>query len=84
MREHVGEFVDERRAAFDDAVNEGRAAAEKARAEMMGAYDASAPARARLRRRAGPRRRAQPDTAATAATQSKSRWEPALVVRRTW
>ena len=40
MREHVGEFVDERRAAFDDAVNEGRAAAEKARAEMMSAYDA--------------------------------------------
>ena len=44
MREQVGEFVDERRAAFDDAVNEGRAAAEKARAEMLGAYDASAPA----------------------------------------
>ena len=44
MREHVGEFVDERRAAFDEAVNEGRAAAEKARAEMMGAYDASGPA----------------------------------------
>jgi hypothetical protein len=42
MREHVGEFVGERRAAFDEAVNEGRAAAEKARAEMMGAYDATA------------------------------------------
>jgi hypothetical protein len=42
MREQVGEFVGERRAAFDDAVNEGRAAAEKARAEMLGAYDAAA------------------------------------------
>jgi gas vesicle protein len=41
-REHVGEFVGDRRAAFDEAVNEGRAAAEKARAEMMGAYDAGA------------------------------------------
>ena len=44
MREQVGDFVGERRAAFDDAVNEGKAAAEKARAEMMGAYDASGPA----------------------------------------
>jgi gas vesicle protein len=41
-REQVGDFVDERRAAFDEAVNEGRAAAEKARAEMLGAYDAEA------------------------------------------
>ena len=40
--EQVGGFVDERRAAFDEAVNEGRAAAEKARAEMLGAYDAEA------------------------------------------
>jgi gas vesicle protein len=42
IREQVGGFVDERRAAFDEAVNEGRAAAEKARAEMLGAYDADA------------------------------------------
>jgi gas vesicle protein len=42
IREQVGGFVDERRAAFDEAVNEGRAAAEKARAEMLGAYDAEA------------------------------------------
>lgn len=39
LREQVGEFVDERRAAIDDAINEGRAAAEIARAEMLGAYD---------------------------------------------
>ncbi|HEX3219836.1 MAG TPA: YtxH domain-containing protein [Candidatus Limnocylindria bacterium] len=43
MREQVGDFVDDRRAAFGEAVNEGRAAAEVARAEMMGAYDADAP-----------------------------------------
>ncbi|HYN63701.1 MAG TPA: YtxH domain-containing protein [Candidatus Limnocylindrales bacterium] len=42
IREQVGGFVDERRAAFDEAVTEGRAAAEKARAEMLGAYDAEA------------------------------------------
>jgi hypothetical protein len=35
--------VDERRAAFGDAVNEGRMAAEQARAEMQDAYDADAP-----------------------------------------
>jgi gas vesicle protein len=43
MREQVGGFVDSRRAAFDEAINEGRAAAEIARAGMMGAYDADAP-----------------------------------------
>jgi gas vesicle protein len=43
MREQVGGFVDERRAAFGEAISEGRAAAEIARAEMMGAYDADAP-----------------------------------------
>jgi len=37
LREQVGEFVDGRREAFDEAVNEGRAAAELARAEMQGA-----------------------------------------------
>lgn len=36
LREHVGEFVDSKRAELDDAVNEGRAAAEQARAEMVG------------------------------------------------
>lgn len=34
LREQVGDFVDTRRNAFGDAVNEGRAAAEQARAEM--------------------------------------------------
>lgn len=42
FRDHVGEFVDERRTAFGDAVNEGRAAAEQARAEMSAAYDDAA------------------------------------------
>lgn len=41
LREQVGGFVGEKRAAFDEAISEGRAAAEKARAEMMSAYDAS-------------------------------------------
>jgi gas vesicle protein len=41
MREQVADFVDERRTAFGEAISEGRAAAEKARAEMMaGAEDA--------------------------------------------
>ena len=35
LREHVGEFVDTKRAAWGEAVNEGRAAAEQARAEML-------------------------------------------------
>jgi gas vesicle protein len=43
LREQVGEFVDDRRSAFGDAVNEGRMAAEQARAEMQDAYDADAP-----------------------------------------
>jgi gas vesicle protein len=43
LREQVGEFVDERRTAFGDAVNEGRLAAEQARATMQDAYDADAP-----------------------------------------
>lgn len=41
FRGQVGEYVDQRRAAFDDAVNEGRMAAEKARADMEDAYDAA-------------------------------------------
>ncbi len=39
LREQVGEFVDGRREAFDEAINEGRAAAEIARAEMLSAAD---------------------------------------------
>ena len=42
MREHVGEFVDARRTAFGEAVNEGRAAAEQARAGMVSTADAGA------------------------------------------
>ena len=41
IREQVGEFVGEKKAAFDEAISEGRAAAEKARAEMLHAYDAA-------------------------------------------
>jgi gas vesicle protein len=40
-REQVGEFVGEKRAMIEDAISEGRAAAEKARAEMMATYDAA-------------------------------------------
>ncbi|MDQ2673676.1 MAG: YtxH domain-containing protein [Chloroflexota bacterium] len=35
LREHVGDFVDSKKAGWDEAVNEGRAAAEQARAEMV-------------------------------------------------
>jgi gas vesicle protein len=42
LREQVGEFVDERRMAFDEAINEGRAAAELARAEMRSPEEAEA------------------------------------------
>lgn len=41
LREHVGEYVDSKKAELDDAVNEGRAAAEQARAEMVTDYEAS-------------------------------------------
>jgi gas vesicle protein len=41
LREHVGEFVDSKRAELDDAVNEGRAAAEQARAGMVTEHEAS-------------------------------------------
>ena len=41
LREHVGEFVDGKKAEWDEAVNEGRAAAEQARAGMVGDYDAA-------------------------------------------
>jgi gas vesicle protein len=40
IREQVGEFVGDKRAAIGEAISEGRAAAEKARAEMMSGYDA--------------------------------------------
>jgi gas vesicle protein len=36
LREQVGGFVDTKRAEIGDAVNEGRAAADQARAEMVG------------------------------------------------
>jgi gas vesicle protein len=42
LREQMGEYVDTKRAAFDEAVNEGRAAAERARAEMLTDYEAQA------------------------------------------
>jgi gas vesicle protein len=41
LREHVGDFVDSKKAELDDAVNEGRAAAEQARADMVSEYEAS-------------------------------------------
>jgi gas vesicle protein len=36
-REQIGDLIDEKRTAFDEAVEEGRAAAERARAEMLAA-----------------------------------------------
>ncbi|HEX6655306.1 MAG TPA: YtxH domain-containing protein [Candidatus Limnocylindria bacterium] len=54
MREQVNGFVDGRRAAFGEAVSEGRAAAEIARAEMMGAYDADAPSEGEAAPQGGP------------------------------
>jgi YtxH-like protein len=45
LRGQVGEFVDERRTAIGDAISEGRAAAEIARAGMLGSPSSgSAPA----------------------------------------
>jgi len=41
FREHVGEFVDGKKAEWEEAVNEGRAAAEQARAGMVTEYDAA-------------------------------------------
>jgi len=41
LREQVGEFVDGKKAEWDEAVNEGRAAAEQARAGMVSEYDAA-------------------------------------------
>jgi len=42
FRDHVGDFVENKRAEIGDAVNEGRQAAEQARAEMVTDYDAHA------------------------------------------
>ncbi len=41
LREQVGDFVDGKKADWDEAVNEGRAAAEQARAGMVADYDAA-------------------------------------------
>jgi gas vesicle protein len=41
LREHVGDYVDSKKAGFDEAVNEGRAAAEQARAGMVSDFEAS-------------------------------------------
>jgi len=41
FREHVGDYVDSKKAGFDEAVNEGRAAAEQARAGMVSDLEAS-------------------------------------------
>ncbi len=42
LREHVNDFVETKRAEIGDAVNEGRAAAEQARADMVTDYDVAA------------------------------------------
>jgi len=39
LREQVGEFVDGKKAEWDEAVNEGRVAAEQARADMVSDYE---------------------------------------------
>jgi gas vesicle protein len=41
LRDHVGEYVDGKRAEWDEAINEGRAAAEQARAEMVSGTEAA-------------------------------------------
>ena len=41
LREHVGDFVDSKKHDWDEAVNEGRAAAEQARAGMVANHDAA-------------------------------------------
>ena len=42
LREQVNDFVETKKAEIGDAVNEGRAAAEQARAEMVTDYDVAA------------------------------------------
>ncbi len=39
LRDELGDFVDSKRAEFDEAINEGRAAAEQARAGMAPEHD---------------------------------------------
>ena len=41
FREQIDDFVGEKRAEWDEAVNEGRAAAEQARAEMVSDHGSS-------------------------------------------
>ena len=41
LREQVGEFVDGKKAEWEEAASEGRAAAEQARAGMVTEYDAA-------------------------------------------
>jgi gas vesicle protein len=41
LREQLDDFVGEKRAEWDEAVNEGRAAAEQARADMVTEFDAA-------------------------------------------
>ncbi|CAN5250593.1 hypothetical protein BH24CHL10_BH24CHL10_07780 [soil metagenome] len=46
FREHVNDFVENKRAEIVDAVTEGRQAAEQARADMVTDFDAHADAQA--------------------------------------
>ena len=41
LRDQVGEFMDGKRAEWDEAINEGKAAAEQARAGMVTDFDAA-------------------------------------------
>jgi gas vesicle protein len=41
LREQVGDFVDGKKAEWDEAINEGRAAADQARAELVSGIDAA-------------------------------------------
>ena len=41
LRDQVGKFVDGKRAEWDEAINEGKAAAEQARAGMVTDFDAA-------------------------------------------
>jgi gas vesicle protein len=41
LRDQIDDFVGEKRAEWDEAVSEGRAAAEQARADMVGEFDAA-------------------------------------------
>jgi gas vesicle protein len=44
MREQVAEFVDEKRSQIGDSINEGRQAAEQARADMLTEFETEAAA----------------------------------------